>query len=408
MRAGSLHIAALPFPTAQGTQAALRAMLDALLEEGQEARLLCYGGGVNEGARAADLQSDAPALPLWRIADFPRLPHFRSGPSWRKLLLDLRLALALRSGGRERTVFAHHVEAALAAWMAGVPDFVFVAHTDLEEELESYFPAQLAPLMRHAGHALDTFVCSLSPKLAAVSPWLCRRWSECTGRPVHYLPIPWSLPPDAASAEREKVAPTRRAGEPSWTLLYVGNLDAYQGVDLLLPIVAELRREGHDVHLHIATASEGTRLLHEAEAAGLRPFLRVSKLDGSESQRARLYAEADLVLVPRRSWGGLPVKLLDALARGKAVVASPAACAGLPLGGEILSLAETHSPQGLARAVIELLEHPDRRREMALSGPAYIHTHHSPERFVAALQKAAAQPASIASRARTRRGREQR
>jgi glycosyltransferase involved in cell wall biosynthesis len=69
---------------------------------------------------------------------------------------------------------------------------------------------------------------------------------------------------------------------------------------------------------------------------------------------------ASLVALPIRLGGGMRVKLLEALAAGKAVVASPVAAAGLELAdGEQLVLADTD--EQFATAIARLLGDPGAR-----------------------------------------------
>ena len=65
-----LHVACLPFPSYQGTQAAIAAMLDASTSTGRPTHLLTY-------AQAA-YELDAP-YEVHRIPDFPKVRSLRSG-----------------------------------------------------------------------------------------------------------------------------------------------------------------------------------------------------------------------------------------------------------------------------------------------------------------------------------------
>jgi glycosyltransferase involved in cell wall biosynthesis len=74
--------------------------------------------------------------------------------------------------------------------------------------------------------------------------------------------------------------------------------------------------------------------------------------------------EAALVALPLRLGGGMRVKLLEALAAGKAIVASPLAARGLELAdGRELVLAETD--EEFAEAIVTLIADPDARRSLA-------------------------------------------
>jgi glycosyltransferase involved in cell wall biosynthesis len=73
---------------------------------------------------------------------------------------------------------------------------------------------------------------------------------------------------------------------------------------------------------------------------------------------------AALVVVPLRLGGGMRVKVLEALAAGKAVVASPLAAEGLSVvGGKHLVLAE--SDEQFSDAIVRLLAEPEGRVALA-------------------------------------------
>src|SRR4051794_26404608 len=107
----SLHIAALAFPTAQGTQAALHGMLSALGARGHDTHLLSY-----PLHHQADPRPEQRSNQVHR-GDMPfRQRSTRSGPSLQKGLFDLALAASAARYCAELSpdlVVAHHVEAAL-------------------------------------------------------------------------------------------------------------------------------------------------------------------------------------------------------------------------------------------------------------------------------------------------------
>src|SRR5687768_15874211 len=118
-----LHVAALPFPSPQGTQAAIASMLEALAGAGRDVHLLCYAHAGSE---------QAFSFPIHRASDFARFRSLRSGLSPRKLIADAELAAALRrclERVKPSVVVAHHVEAAMVT--SGCARRVFYAHTGL-------------------------------------------------------------------------------------------------------------------------------------------------------------------------------------------------------------------------------------------------------------------------------------
>jgi len=86
--------------------------------------------------------------------------------------------------------------------------------------------------------------------------------------------------------------------------------------------------------------------------------------------------------VPLRLGGGMHVKVLEALAAGKALVATPLAIEGLDLAdGEHVLLAETD--QQFCDAIVQLLTYPERRTSLAARARAWANTNLRWERSIA-------------------------
>jgi glycosyltransferase involved in cell wall biosynthesis len=320
----TLHVACMPFPTPQGTQAIVGMMVRALRQQGHQAHLLTYAHGQPDPHTAMDVEPR-------RLPDWPRVRATRSGPSLGKLALDLRMVAALRAE-RARTgarlLVAHNVEAAWACAAAGVAPFVYFAHTSMREELPYYLPRSMHPLSRAAGDALDRGACIRAASVFALTPALAMRLSPLHPRVERVLP-PFEMP---AHAPPSRTAARMRVGLPQGApiALYAGNLDAYQGIDLLL---GALERAPAEWHLLVATASAPEPLRALAATHGVAHRVVFAPL-GTEHDRAVAHAAADVALVPRLASGGLPIKLLEALARGVPAVANQRALAGLPLADE--------------------------------------------------------------------------
>ena len=148
-----LHVACLPFPTHQGTQAAIAAMMQASALAGRPGQLLVYSQAAYETDTAYEIH---------RIPNFPRVRSLRSGPSWGKIALDARCVLETRKLGlrlQPRAIVAHHIEAALAALAARVAPVYYVAHTSLEHELPVYLPGVPRQLVRSVARRAERRVC---------------------------------------------------------------------------------------------------------------------------------------------------------------------------------------------------------------------------------------------------------
>lgn len=152
------------------------------------------------------------------------------------------------------------------------------------------------------------------------------------------------------------------------TLLFVGTLGYGPNIDAarwfatkVLPLIWNSRA---DVRLSIAGYGS---------ASALRDVLSDSRCTIHESpdDLIPLYARAALVVAPVRRGGGTRIKILEALARGRAVLATPFAAEGLGLRrGVDIELAET--PAEMAALAIALLADPPRRIALARAGRAQV------------------------------------
>lgn len=400
----SLHVAALPFPSPQGTQGAVRAMLDACATaDGGDAHLLVYaqGVGVPEGARFTLHRAASPSV-LRRLTR----PSPRSGPSLAKLAHDVALTFALRSllrTLRPDVVIAHHVEACAAALAVRAAPLVFVAHTELAPELPAYAPPRfgplLAPAFSRAGSALDAALCRRADATAAVAPALAVRLAAGTGVHVDTLALPWPLPTPTGPDERTAARAALGFASTDEVVLYAGNLDRYQGLPLALDALGHAAARRPRLRVLLATESSREDLSRLARSASLAARVVFARLD-EEPARRRAHAAADVALVPRAVDGGVPVKLLDALARGVPVVAQRRALAGLALSGAV-SVCADDDADALAAALVAMLAAPVAAREVAARGRAYVAREHSAARFLTTLAAVTARALDASRRAST-------
>lgn len=369
-----LHLACLPFPSYQGTQAALDAMLRSSIESDRNAHLLVY----SHGAYA----SDAP-YPIHRIPDFPKVRSLRSGPSLGKIALDARcIAETRRLACRLQpdAIVAHHIEAALAALAARVRPLYYVAHTCVRRELPVYLPALPKAIVSGVAARAEGFVCRHADRVAVVAPAL----AELLGEEAQYLPVPW--PPGPPGSEQPSRIRARDAlGLPAdaQICLYAGNLDRYQGWEHLLESLAMLRSTHPTASLLIATESDPDPARREARRWGVENAVHFRGLDG-ERARARVHAASDVAWIPRRTEGGLPIKMLDAFARALPVVAMERAKAGLSLDG-VCAVVPNDDPGALAAAARRVIDDPGMAGSLRRRAFGYLATHHSADAFASAI-----------------------
>ncbi len=96
---------------------------------------------------------------------------------------------------------------------------------------------------------------------------------------------------------------------------------------------------------------------------------------GAVADLSPWYAGADVVVVPLREGAGTRIKVLEAFAHRRPVVATPAAVAGL----EVVDGRSVHlgaSPEELAAHVVRLLRHPDDARRTVDEAEAVLSEHY--------------------------------
>lgn len=372
-----LHIAAMPFPSVQGTQGAVRMMMDAEHEAKLRPELLTYAHG--------GFELRAP-WPHHRTGDLTRDRSLRSGPSWRKIVQDAQLVIEGRRVHRRlrpsRTI-AHHVEAAAAALAARLPKVTFFAHTALATELEAYLPAAARALAGRAGEALDITLARRADRVLAISPALAERLSAHAEREVTYAPVPWTLPPPIEREERDKARARFGFDALAPVFLYAGNLDAYQGVEGLAEAFAAVLQRRPDAYFLIATESAPEPLESALFSAGARHRAKFTSL-ADEPDRRAVHAAADVAWVPRATPGGLPMKLLDALARGVPTVVARRATAGIDLTGSATVTADD-DPEALAAGALLSIEGRSAARELGQKGREWVSVHHGREAYLRAI-----------------------
>ncbi len=102
---------------------------------------------------------------------------------------------------------------------------------------------------------------------------------------------------------------------------------------------------------------------------------------------APFYASADFVIAPIRMGGGTRVKILEALALGRAVISTTLGAEGLDLAaGQDLLIAD--SPEAFSAACIELIDDDARRERIATHGRATFLALYSPEAATRAIREA--------------------
>jgi polysaccharide biosynthesis protein PslH len=174
--------------------------------------------------------------------------------------------------------------------------------------------------------------------------------------PVVRIPLGGVVPPRGLSA----------VGTTASTLLFVGSFSHPPNVDaadrLINEILPRVRSRRPEVRLQLVGGNLPPALRQHAGSA--------VELTGAVPEVAPYLDRASLVVLPLRLGGGMRVKTLEALAAGKAIVASPLAVEGLELadGREYL---RASSDQEFADRIVELLDRDGERQRLGTAARAW-------------------------------------
>lgn len=318
-----LLLAPQPFYRERGTPIAVRLAATVLVRAGHQVELLCYHEG-------DDVVLDG--LTVHRIRPPAFVRNVPIGFSWKKLVCDLWLGAAawkrLRTGHYD---VVHAVEEAVFLALPARRWSRFALVYDMDSLMSAQLTEKqralkaIAPLLR----LLERLAVRHSDRVLAVCPAI-ETFARAAGggSRVHLLPdVPFPLPagvlpdePTAAVAGDENLRAS--FARPGALVLYVGNLERYQGVDLLLDALAESAARTvcnlvvvggapDDVVRYRRKARE--RLIDaRVRIIGPRPLV----------QLPRLLAQADILCSPRLAGANTPMKIYSYLAAGRAVLAT--------------------------------------------------------------------------------------
>jgi glycosyltransferase involved in cell wall biosynthesis len=368
-----LFLAPQPFFEVRGTPLAVLHMTRALASLGHAVDLLTLPQGQPapvEGVR--HLRS--LRLPLGRV---------KAGPSLAKLVLDVPfLAEAAWRLAFGRYDVVHAVEEAAHL----VAPFTRLFGVPLVVDVDSSIPDQL----RYSGFATRGPVLWLAEALerhallhAAAAVTVCTSLTDGVRARAPHVPVyqvedpplvePRTTPPtEAVEALRRELA----LG-PWPVVLYSGNFEPYQGIELLLDAMALVPH----VQLVLMGGTPGDVARMKAAARGRGVGERCA-FSGPRppSELPAFLALADVLVSPRAKGQNTPFKIFTYLASGRPLVATR-----IPTHTQLLddttALLVEPTPAGLAAGIRSSLEHPEDAAGRARRGRELIEREYSTARY---------------------------
>jgi glycosyltransferase involved in cell wall biosynthesis len=367
---GALHvavIAACPFPEPRGTPVRILRLSQATARLGHRVSVLTYHFGAGE---------DPEGLEVRRIPDVPSYSKTGPGPSIPKLTrLDPALTRLLREFlAKEQidVIHAHHYEGLLVAAAAarGTVPIVYDAHTMLSTELPEYrFPVPKG-VLGGIGEWLDRRIPKRADHIVAVTDT------------IRHKLVSLGFEPDRITVASQGVedefftgpsTANEAAGGASPTIVFAGNLAAYQGIDSLLESFAVVRRARPDARLSILSGSDFDAYEEHSKALGIRDAIEIEAVALSDLP-ARL-EKAAVTVNPRTDCDGIPIKLLNYMATSRPIVSY---AGSFPIRGDepLAVLVPDGDADAFGDAIVALLDDPARAARLGQAGRRYAEAHH--------------------------------
>lgn len=368
-----LVVAPHPFFQERGTPIDVLLVLRVLAERSDvELELLTYHEGDDV---------DIPGLTVHRIRRPPGVHHIRPGFSVKKLVCDFYMFVDfIRLLKRNRYDLVHAGEesaffALLARRFASVP-YAYDLDSSIAQQLVESRPwlAGLGPRFERVEGAMIREALVAFPVCEALAD-LCREHGARQVVPLY--DISQLSQPDAprTGVLRRELGVT----DTDFLVLYTGNLEPYQGVDLLVDAFAIAAREEPRLRLAVVggvpadvealrARIEALGLSERAAATGPRPF-----------EDLHLYlADADILACPRVRGINTPMKVYPYLHSGKAVLATDLPTHTQLLTSDLAMLAKP-TPHAFARGLLELARDPGLRERLGSAGRDLIEREHTYE-----------------------------
>ena len=361
MRPRLLFLTSVPFFQWRGSSIRVGFDVQALAEVGYEIDLVTLPIGETR---------NIPGVTVHRVANPFRVKNIPIGPSLHKLIFDVLILIkALGMAIRRPYEVVHAVEEVgavglLIGRLTG-SRVVFEKHSDpashknkgLINLVLSLYRWVEAVVIRQVDVVIGTGE-GLVEQAMAVAP---------RQRVHHIFDIPSSLV-EADPQQVQKIDSSIRKGHDEIIALYVGSFAVYQGIDLMFESLHLALEESPQLRLviiggtqeQIATRKEW---LHERGLRGVVRFVGFVSPD----QLPGYISAADFLLSPRSSGINTPLKLLDYLKAGRAILATDNV-ANRRIVDERVAVLKEADARVFAGGMVELAKNAQYRHRLGAEG----------------------------------------
>ena len=350
-----LLLAPQPFFQHRGTPIAVKLLAQVLGSMGHRVHLLTYHEGENI------------SLPNVRISRIPSLPGIKGVPpgfSFKKIICDLIMFFkCLQMLKAYKFDIVHAIEesvfiAILLKYLFGIP-YIYDMDSSMAEQLVEKYPflGPFLPLFE----IFEKIAVRESTGVLAVCKALENKALRFNPRsPVQRLEDISLLPQEKV----ETIEEPKRINTAGPVIMYIGNLEKYQGVDLLV----------ESFSLAVKTIAHANLVIIGGKAADIAHYKKVSEKLGIIDKTMftgprpvsdlHIYlSQADILVSPRIKGFNTPMKIYSYLDSGKAVLATRLYTHTQVLDDEISFLVAPNA-NAMAAGMIELLKNKNLRRQL--------------------------------------------
>jgi glycosyltransferase involved in cell wall biosynthesis len=368
-----LMLAPQPFFQQRGTPIAVQMLARALGEMGHQVDLLVYSEGEDV---------EIPGVTLHRTSRLPFVGNIPPGPSWKKFPCDLAMLFsALRLFRSKRFDLIHAVEEAayiaMALKLGGRVPYVYDMDSSLAEQTMEKWK-----LPRFIGRLLEAMEGAAVRQSAGVLA-VCKALEEkarafAPGKLVARLEDVSLLGVDGSGPLLRNELELRGP-----LVMYVGNLERYQGIDLLLESFSKAAAGGTVADLVIIGGTTEHIEMYRRRASQLGIGERTHFTGPRPVEQLGWYlGQADVLVSPRTQGENTPMKIYSYLDSGRPVLATRLPTHTQVLDEEIAVLADP-TPDSMGAALSMLIRDKALGDELARRAKERVSREHS----VAAFQR---------------------
>lgn len=368
-----LLLAPHPYYQERGTPIAVDLLVNALSERGDHVDILTFHEG-------EDRKYDNTKI--FRIKPFRRIKNIKPGFSVNKLICDALMFFKMFGIIRKNKYdLIHAVEEAsfmalVAKILFGIP-YIYDVDSSMTTQLVDKYPS-----LKHI-RALLAFIESIPMKYAKCVVPMCDALADTAkeaGAKNTFVLKDVSLLDSCQ--ETGSVDNLRDEYEISGILMmYIGNLESYQGIDLMLESFQKIYNLNIDANLVIigGTDSDVNKYIEKSKALNIAD--RVHLLGKKSVTHMRQYmAQADIMLSPRIKGINTPMKVYSYLDSGTAVLATNLPTHTQVMNDDIALLVDADI-QSYAEGMQRLIDDKNLRERLASQAKDYIQKEHSMTTF---------------------------